>query len=71
MHAPGCPSLLQAIYHKDPPTMPGHHHDWVHGGSIHTGGMSRIDSYSSTEPLSPDSMFTLISSWCVFLPKPS
>ncbi len=48
---------VQAIYHREPPTLP-HPHD------IHLAhAMSRVDSYSSNEPLSPDSMFTLISTW--------
>lgn len=43
--------VQQAIYHRDP-IMPN---DWT--------SISRMDSFSSTEPLSPDSMFALINSW--------
>ncbi|MEW5311818.1 MAG: hypothetical protein WDW38_003503 [Sanguina aurantia] len=44
--------VQQAIHHHAPPAPS----DW-------TLGMNRIESFSSTEPLSPDSMFALINNW--------
>ncbi|KAF5827092.1 glycosyltransferase family 20-domain-containing protein [Dunaliella salina] len=61
--------VQQAIYNQQPPTLPAHPcgADGLSPGPHYAqGGMdpnSRIQSFSSTEPLSPDSMFTLINSW--------
>jgi len=61
--------VQQAIYHQQPPTLPPHPGgmEGLSPGSHYAQGNmdpnSRIQSFSSTEPLSPDSMFTLINSW--------
>jgi len=48
--------VQQCIYHREP----------VHPQVEWPTSMSRVDSFSSTEPLSPDSMFALINNWKSF-----
>ena len=60
-------SIVQQAIYQQPPQLSVQCADNMsaYGPPTTPGGVHDVPSFSSGEPLSPDSMFTLINNWCV------